>query len=48
MTMSIYESTREIGGIRATCASREIVYRLFNLETTLIGFGGGVVGIAIW
>ena len=47
MVMSILERTREIGVMRAVGASRAAVRRLFTLEAALLGFFGGVVGVAV-
>ena len=47
MVMSILERTREIGVMRAVGASRGVVRRLFTLEAALLGFFGGVVGVAV-
>jgi len=47
MVMSILERTREIGVMRAVGARRRTVSTLFTIEAALLGFFGGVVGLAI-
>lgn len=47
MVMAILERTREIGIMRAVGARRSTVSRLFTIEASLLGFLGGVVGLAI-
>jgi putative ABC transport system permease protein len=46
MVMAILERTREIGVMRAVGAKRSTVRMLFTLEASLLGFLGGVVGVA--
>lgn len=46
MVMAILERTKEIGVLRALGAKRSTISRLFTLEASLLGFIGGVVGIA--
>ncbi|SCY95201.1 ABC transporter permease [Alkaliphilus peptidifermentans] len=46
MIMSIYERTREIGIMKVIGASLSDIRRLFLLEAALIGFSGGIIGIA--
>ncbi len=46
MVMAVLERTREIGVMRAVGARRSTVSRLFTLEASLLGFLGGVFGIA--
>lgn len=46
MVMSILERTREIGVMRAVGAKRSTVSRLFTFEASLLGFLGGVFGVA--
>ena len=41
------ERTKEIGILRAIGASRKDVARVFNAETLIVGFGAGVIGIAV-
>jgi ABC-type antimicrobial peptide transport system permease subunit len=47
MIMAILERTREIGIMRAVGARRAAVRRLFTFEASLLGFWGGVFGVAI-
>ncbi len=47
MIMAVYERTREIGILKAIGASRWDVLRLFIVEAALIGFLGGVLGLAL-
>jgi putative ABC transport system permease protein len=47
MTISLLERTNEIGIMRAIGASKSDIRKLFLLESTLIGFMGGVVGIVL-
>ncbi len=47
MIMAILERTREIGVMRAVGAKRGTVSRLFTIEASLLGFWGGVFGVAI-
>ncbi len=44
--MSVAERTREIGVMRALGASRAMIFKLFWLETLLMGMGGAAGGIA--
>lgn len=46
MVMAILERTREIGVMRAVGARRSTVSRLFMFEASLLGFWGGVFGVA--
>ncbi len=46
MIMSIYERTREIGTLKAIGASRGDIRLMFMIEAGLIGFIGGIVGLA--
>ncbi len=46
MIMSIYERTREIGVMKVLGAEISDIKRLFLFEAGLIGFAGGVTGIA--
>jgi ABC-type antimicrobial peptide transport system permease subunit len=46
MIMSILERTREIGVMRAVGAKRSTVSWLFTIEAALLGFWGGVFGVA--
>ncbi len=45
--ISVLERTKEIGILRAIGASRKDVARVFNAETLIVGFGAGVIGIAV-
>jgi ABC-type antimicrobial peptide transport system permease subunit len=47
MLMSTLERTREIGVMRAIGASRSDITRIFTVEAALLGFLGGVWGLAI-
>lgn len=47
MIMAILERTREIGVMRAVGAKRGTVSRLFTFEASLLGFLGGVFGLAL-
>lgn len=47
MIMAILERTREIGVMRAVGARRSTIRRLFTFEASLLGFWGGVFGIAV-
>ena len=47
MIMSILERTREIGVMRAVGARRGTVSALYTFEAGLLGFFGGVIGLAV-
>ncbi|MCU1372270.1 MAG: hypothetical protein JWO77_3464 [Ilumatobacteraceae bacterium] len=47
MVMSVLERTREIGVMRAVGARRSAIRRLFAFEAAMLGFFGGVIGVAI-
>lgn len=47
MVMATLERTREIGIMRAIGATRATVRRLFTVEAGLLGFLGGLVGVAL-
>ncbi|MEM0490842.1 MAG: ABC transporter permease [Ignisphaera sp.] len=47
MTMAVAERTREIGILKAIGASNSFILKLFLLESTILGFIGGGVGIFI-
>jgi putative ABC transport system permease protein len=47
MIMAILERTREIGVMRAVGAKRGTVSLLFTFEAALLGFMGGVIGLAV-
>ena len=46
MVMATLERTREIGIMRALGATKRSVKRLFTVEAAVIGFLGGVLGVA--
>jgi putative ABC transport system permease protein len=46
MLMATLERTREIGVMRAIGATRKDVLRIFTVEAALLGFLGGVWGLA--
>ncbi len=46
MVMAILERTREIGVMRAVGAKRSTVRTLFTFEAALLGFLGGLLGVA--
>jgi ABC-type antimicrobial peptide transport system permease subunit len=47
MIMSIYERTREIGVMKVIGANLPDIRRMFLLEAGMIGFIGGLLGVAI-
>lgn len=47
MVMSIYERTREIGVMKVIGAALKDIKRLFLVEAALIGFLGGIFGVAV-
>jgi putative ABC transport system permease protein len=47
MVMSVLERTREIGVMRAVGAPGGTIRRLFTFEAAMLGFFGGVIGVAI-
>ncbi|NLV16145.1 MAG: ABC transporter permease [Syntrophomonadaceae bacterium] len=47
MMMSIYERTREIGIIKVLGANISDIRKMFLLEAAMIGFGGGLMGVAL-
>ena len=47
MVMAILERTREIGVLRACGATRRTIRTLFTVEAAMLGFFGGVLGIAL-
>ena len=47
MIMSVYERTKEIGIMKVIGASLRDIEKMFLVEAGLIGFGGGVIGVAI-
>ena len=46
MAMSVFERTREIGILRALGWRRSRIVRLILLEASILGFAGGLLGIA--
>ena len=47
MIMAILERTREIGVMRAVGAKRSTIRNLFTFEASMLGFLGGVLGVAV-
>jgi putative ABC transport system permease protein len=47
MIMATYERTREIGILRACGATRATIRRMFLFEAAMLGFWGGVFGLAV-
>ena len=47
MVMATLERTREIGIMRAIGATKKTVRRLFTVEAGVLGFMGGLVGVAV-
>lgn len=47
MVMATLERTREIGIMRAIGATKKTVRRLFTVEAGVLGFMGGVIGVAL-
>jgi ABC-type antimicrobial peptide transport system permease subunit len=47
MVMSVLERTREIGVMRAVGARAVTNRRLFTFEAAMLGFFGGLIGVAI-
>lgn len=47
MVMATFERTREIGVMRAVGARRATVSRLFTMESSLLGFIGGTLGVVV-
>ena len=47
MIMSVYERTREISVMKVIGASLKDIRKMFLLEAGMIGFGGGIIGIAL-
>ena len=45
--ISVQERTKEIGILRAIGASKRDVSSMFNAETVIIGFGAGLLGVAV-
>ena len=47
MLISVFERTREIGTMKAIGAQQMTVLKMFVIEAAVIGFMGGVIGLAI-
>jgi ABC-type antimicrobial peptide transport system permease subunit len=47
MIMSVYERTREISVMKVIGASLKDIRKMFLLEAGMIGFGGGLLGLAL-
>ena len=47
MIMSVYERTREIGVMKVIGASFKDIRSMFLIEAGMIGFAGGVFGVAL-
>ena len=47
MIMSIYERTKEIGVMKVIGANLKDIRKMFLIEAGLIGFGGGLIGLAL-
>jgi putative ABC transport system permease protein len=47
MAMSVFERTREIGILRALGWKRWRILLLIQTEATVLGFGGGILGIGV-
>ncbi len=45
--ISVIERTKEIGVLRSVGASKRDISRVFNAETTIIGFSAGLLGVAV-
>ncbi len=45
--ISVLERTKEIGILRSIGASKKDISRVFNAETTIVGFAAGAIGILI-
>lgn len=45
--ISVLERTKEIGILRSVGASKRDISRVFNAETTIVGFAAGLIGIGI-
>lgn len=46
LLMAVYERTREIGLMKALGMKSSEVFSIFAIEATLLGFWGGIIGIA--
>lgn len=47
MVMATYERIREIGVMRACGATRATIRRIFTFEAAMLGFWGGIFGLAL-
>jgi putative ABC transport system permease protein len=45
--VSVLERKKEIGILRAIGASRQDIKRIFNAETSIIGFTSGLIGVLV-
>jgi len=45
--ISVLERTKEIGILRSVGASKKDISRVFNAETTIVGFSAGLLGIGV-
>ena len=45
--ISVLERTKEIGILRSVGASKKDISRVFNAETTIVGFSAGFMGVAV-
>jgi putative ABC transport system permease protein len=45
--ISVLERTKEIGILRSIGASKKDISRVFNAETSIVGFTAGAIGIGI-
>ncbi len=47
MTISLLERTKEIGVMKALGADKKDIWKMFLAESTIIGFMGGITGVAL-
>lgn len=47
MLMAVLERTREIGVLKSIGATRAYIVRIFLMESALIGFFGGILGVLV-
>ena len=45
--ISVLERTKEIGILRSVGASKKDISRVFNAETTIVGFSAGLMGVGV-
>ena len=45
--ISVLERTKEIGILRSVGASKRAISRVFNAETTIVGFSAGLMGVGV-